>query len=50
MADCGPTEMDQLRRENARLIARRETHGNDWSSAGASPSPQPLVSDKITGS
>jgi superfamily II DNA or RNA helicase len=50
MADFGPTELDQLRLENARLIALLETHGIDWSSAGASPSSQPLASDEITGS
>ena len=40
MADSGPTELDQLRRENARLIASLETHGIDWYSAGDSPSPE----------
>lgn len=50
MADSGPTELDQLHRENARLIALLETHGIDWHSAGASPSPQPLALDEITGS
>ena len=50
MADSGPNELDQLRRENARLIALLEAHGVAWRSSGPAPSPQPLASDEITGS
>lgn len=50
MADSGPSELDQLRRENARLIALLEAHGVAWRSSGQAPSPQPLASDAITGS
>ena len=50
MADSGSAELDQLRRENARLIALLETHGIAGHSAGASPSPQPLAPDEIIGS
>ena len=42
MADSVPSELDQLRRENARLIGLLETHGIAWSSGGparAEPSP-----------
>ena len=44
MADSGPTELDQLRRENARLIALLEAHGVAWRSSGPAPSPQPPIS------
>jgi len=37
MADSGPSELDQLRREKARLIALLETHGIVWRSTGPSP-------------
>ena len=50
MADSGPSELDQLRRENARLIALLEAHGVAWRSSGPAPSPRPLASDEITGS
>ena len=50
MADSGHSELDQLRRENARLIALLEAHGVAWRSSGPAPSPQPLASDEITGS
>jgi hypothetical protein len=39
MADSGPSELDQLRRENARLISLRETHGIAWRTTAAHPSP-----------
>jgi len=50
MADSGSNELDQLRRENARLIALLEAHGVAWRFSGPAPSPQPLASDEITGS
>jgi hypothetical protein len=50
MADSGPNKLDQLRRENARLIALLEAHGVSWRSSGPAPSPQPLASNEITGS
>ena len=50
MADSAPSELDQLRRENARLIALLEAHGVAWRSSGPAPSPQALASDEITGS
>ena len=37
MADSGPNELDQLRRENARLIALLEAHGVAWRSSGPGP-------------
>jgi len=37
MADSGPSELDQLRREKARLIALLETHGIAWRSTGPCP-------------
>lgn len=42
MPDSVPFEPDQLRRENARLIALLETHGIAWRPTGPPPSPQAL--------
>lgn len=43
MADSKPTELDQLRRENARLIGLLETHGIAWSPGTPGPSePAPI--------
>ena len=36
MVDSKPSELDQLRRENARLIGLLETHGIAWSSGVSS--------------
>ncbi len=38
MADSRHSELDQLRRENARLIGLLEAHGIVWSSSGPAPS------------
>lgn len=37
MADADPSELDQLRRDNARLIGLLETHGIPWRSSGLAP-------------
>lgn len=43
MADSKPPELDQLRRENARLIGLLETHGIPWRSGAPAPSePAPI--------
>ncbi|WP_411875858.1 TOTE conflict system archaeo-eukaryotic primase domain-containing protein [Vulcanococcus limneticus] len=43
MADSMPSELDQLRRENARLIALLEAHGVAWRSSGPAPTePAPI--------
>jgi superfamily II DNA or RNA helicase len=43
MADSRPCELDQLRRENARLIALLEAHGIAWRSGGPGPTePAPI--------
>ena len=43
MADSMPSELDQLRRENARLIALLEDHGVAWRSSGPAPTePAPI--------
>jgi hypothetical protein len=43
MADSKPSELDQLRLENARLIGLLETHGIDWPPGTPSPSePAPI--------
>ncbi|TVS07495.1 MAG: DEAD/DEAH box helicase [Cyanobium sp. PLM2.Bin73] len=44
MADSRPSELDQLRRENARLIALLEAHGVAWRSSRAAPSESAPVS------
>lgn len=44
MADSMPSELDQLRRENARLIGLLETHGIAWRSSGPAPTEPALVS------
>ncbi|MCT0225963.1 TOTE conflict system archaeo-eukaryotic primase domain-containing protein [Synechococcus sp. CS-1328] len=38
MADSRPSELDQLRQENARLMALLEAHGIDWRSSAPAPS------------
>ena len=43
MADADPSELDQLRQENARLIGLLEAHGIAWRSSGpASTEPAPI--------
>jgi hypothetical protein len=43
MADADPSELDQLRRENARLIGLLEAHGIAWRCSGpASTVPAPI--------
>jgi hypothetical protein len=43
MADSMPSELDQLRRENARLIALLKAHGVAWRSSGPAPTePAPI--------
>ena len=43
MADSVPSELDQLRRENTRLIGLLEAHGIAWSSGGPGPTePAPI--------
>ena len=43
MADSKPSELDQLRRENARLIGLLETHGIAWRPGTPGPSePAPI--------
>ena len=43
MADSRPSELDELRRGNARLIARLEVHGVAWRSSGVALSePAPV--------
>lgn len=43
MADSRPSELDQLRRENARLMALLEAHGIAWRSSAPAPSePAPV--------
>jgi hypothetical protein len=39
MADARPSELDQLSRENARLIALLEAHGIAWRSGGPAVPP-----------
>lgn len=43
MADAKPSDLDRLRRENARLIGLLETHGIAWRSSGPAPTePAPV--------
>ena len=44
MADSSPSELNQLRRENARLIGLLEAHGIAWRSGEAAPTePAPIA-------
>ena len=44
MADADPSELDQLRRENARLIGLLEAHGIAWRSSESAPTePAPFA-------
>lgn len=44
MADSRPSELNQLRRENARLMALLEAHGIAWRSSGPDPAePTPVA-------
>jgi hypothetical protein len=44
MADAKPSDLDQLRRENARLIGLLEAHGIAWRSGGPAPTkPAPIA-------
>jgi len=43
MADTRPSELDLLRKENARLIGLLEAHGIAWRSGGPAPTePAPI--------
>ena len=44
MADADPSELDQLRRENALLIGLLEAHGIAWRSSESAPTkPAPVA-------
>jgi hypothetical protein len=45
MADSTPPDLDQLRRENARLIELLEAHGIAWRSGGPAPTESAPISE-----
>lgn len=45
MADSTPPDLDQLRRENARLIDLLEAHGIAWKSGGPAPTESAPISE-----